>query len=49
MTWRMPPLSTLPKARWSTTQTVAMVTLRGYLLVAVVLLVVRVVQLALGH
>ncbi len=51
MSWRMPPLSTLPKARWSAVQTVGMVTLRGYLLVAVALLVFRVVQLALtgGH
>lgn len=48
-TWRMPPLAMLPKARWSTTQTVAMVTLRAYLLVAVLLLIVRVVQLAFGH
>lgn len=48
MNWRMPPLATLPRARWSAVQTVAMVTLRGYLLVAVALLVYRVVQLALG-
>ncbi len=49
LTWRMPPLATLPKARWSMTQTVAIITLRAYLLVAAVLLAVRVVQLALGR
>ena len=49
MTWRMPPLEMLPKPMWSTTRKVAMLTLRAYLLIAAVLLVVRVVQLALGH
>jgi len=48
LTWRMPPLATLPKPAWSTVQTVGMVTLRGYLLVAAVLLAVKVVGLALG-
>jgi len=49
LTWRMPPLGALPKPAWSTVQTVGMVTLRGYLLVAAILLAVKVVGLALGH
>jgi Mn2+/Fe2+ NRAMP family transporter len=48
-TWRMPPLSGLPRPRWSLTRRVGMVTLRGYLIVAAILLVVRVLQLATGH
>jgi hypothetical protein len=49
MTWRMPPLHTLPKPIWSTTRKVGMLTLRGYLVIAVGLMVVKIVQLALGH
>ncbi len=48
LTWRMPPFATLPKPAWSTVQTVGMVTLRGYLLVAAVLLAAKIVGLALG-
>lgn len=44
--WRMPPLQELRKPEWSTTRRVGMLTLRGYLLVAALLLVVKVVQLA---
>ena len=47
-TWRMPPLSKLPRAVWSPTQKVAMATLRGYLVIAVVMLVVKIVQLSIG-
>ena len=46
--WRMPPLSELPKPVWSSLQKVGMLSLRGYLVVAVVMLVTKVVQLALG-
>ena len=49
LTWWMPPLRDLPKPVWSTVRTVGMVTLRGYLLVAAILLAVKVVGLALGH
>ncbi len=48
LTWRMPPLRDRPKPAWSTVQTVGMVTLRGYLLVAAILLAVKVVGLARG-
>ncbi len=47
--WRMPPLATLARPAWSPTRTLGMVALRGYLLVAFVLLVVKVAQLALGQ
>jgi hypothetical protein len=48
-TWRMPPLAELTKPVWSATRKIGMLTLRLYLVIAVVLLVVKVVQLALGH
>ncbi len=48
-TWRMPPLETLPKPVWSPLRTVGMLAMRGYLVVAALLMVVKVVQLALGH
>ena len=47
-TWRMPPLPELPRPVWSTSRKAGMLALRGYLLVAAVLLIVKVVQLALG-
>lgn len=46
--WRMPPLARLPKAVWSPAQKLAMATLRGYLVIAVVMLVVKIVQLSIG-
>ena len=49
LTWRMPPLAELPRPVWSTTTKVGMITLRGYLLIAVLLMVVKVVQLATGR
>ena len=48
-TWRMPPLPELPRPEWSISRKIGMLALRGYLLVAAVLLVVKVVQLALGQ
>jgi Mn2+/Fe2+ NRAMP family transporter len=49
LTWRMPPLSELPRPVWSATTRAGMITLRGYLIVAALLMVVKVVELALGH
>ncbi|QSO48850.1 Nramp family divalent metal transporter [Alicyclobacillus mengziensis] len=46
--WRMPPVHKLTQAVWSPTQKLAMVTLRGYLVIAVVMLVVKVVQLSVA-
>ena len=45
-TWRTPPLSTLPPYRWSPSLRLAMILLRGYLLLCVVLLVIKVIQLS---
>jgi Mn2+/Fe2+ NRAMP family transporter len=47
--WRMPPLAFLGRPMWSRGRLVAMWALRGYLIVAVVLLVVRTVQIGTGH
>jgi hypothetical protein len=49
LNWRMPPLALLERPRWSRGRLVAMYALRGYLLVALVLLIVRAVQLATAH
>ncbi len=47
-TWRMPPLETLIRSPFSLSTRVWMVVLRGYLVVAVGMVVVRIVQLAVG-
>ena len=47
--WRMAPLASLRPPSWSRTQQVGMYGLRAYLVVAVVLLAVKIGQLALGH
>ena len=46
-TWTMPPLALLERPGWSPGRKAGMLLLRGYLVVAVLLLVVRTVQL--GH
>ena len=46
-TWTMPPLALLERPVWSPARKAAMLLLRGYLLVAVLLLIVKTVQL--GH
>jgi NRAMP (natural resistance-associated macrophage protein)-like metal ion transporter len=48
-TWRMPPLALLGRPEWSRGRTAAMWSLRGYLVVAVILLLVKAVQLGTGH
>ncbi|KJC47785.1 manganese transporter [Bradyrhizobium sp. LTSP885] len=45
-TWRMPPLSQLPPARLSPLSRIWMIVLRGYLIVAAGLVLLRIVQLA---
>ena len=47
-TWRMPPLTLLTRPELSTTRRVGLTVLRTYLLIAMILVIVRVVQLALG-
>ena len=46
--WTMPPLALLERPRWSTGRKVAMLALRGYLVVSVALLIVKAVQLGGG-
>jgi Mn2+/Fe2+ NRAMP family transporter len=45
-TWRMPPLDQLPPARLTTRNRVWLIVLRGYLIVAAGLVLIRIVQLA---
>jgi Mn2+/Fe2+ NRAMP family transporter len=47
--WRMPALALLQHPRWSLGRRIAILTLRGYLVVAVILLVVKAVQVAIHH
>ena len=49
MTWRMPPLETLPPPRMSFSKRVWMGILRAYLFAAVALVIVKVVQIAAGQ
>jgi Mn2+/Fe2+ NRAMP family transporter len=46
--WRMPPLALLNRPTWSRGRKIAMFALRMYLVVAVLLLIVKAVQLAVG-
>ena len=46
--WTMPPLALLGRPEWSTGRRVAMLSLRGYLVVSMILLVVKTVQLGGG-
>ncbi|MGX4688611.1 NRAMP family divalent metal transporter [Streptomyces sp. JNUCC 63] len=47
--WRMPPLRTLPRPAMSTSRKIGMTALRGYLLIATVLVVMKIAEVALGH
>lgn len=46
--WTMPPLALLARPRWSTGRKVAMLTMRGYLLASMILLIVKAIQLGGG-
>jgi Mn2+/Fe2+ NRAMP family transporter len=46
--WTMPPLALLARPEWSTGRKVAMLSLRGYLLISVILLIVKAIQLGGG-
>ncbi|HUY29438.1 MAG TPA: NRAMP family divalent metal transporter [Acidimicrobiales bacterium] len=48
-TWRMPSLALLERPRWSRGRRWSMVTMRVYLVIAVLLLLVKAVQLGTGH
>jgi hypothetical protein len=45
----MPPLALVERPTWSRGRTVGMLALRGYLVVAMLLLVVKAVELVLGR
>jgi NRAMP (natural resistance-associated macrophage protein)-like metal ion transporter len=47
--WTMAPLALIERPSWSPMRRVAMWALRGYLLIAMVLLLVKSIQLATGH
>lgn len=47
--WQMPPLHSLPPMVWTSRQKLGMYALRGYLIIAVVLLAVKIGMVALGH
>jgi Mn2+/Fe2+ NRAMP family transporter len=47
--WRMPALALLQHPKWSLGRRIAILTLRGYLVVAVILLIVKAVQIAIHH
>jgi Mn2+/Fe2+ NRAMP family transporter len=46
--WTMPPLALLARPQWSTGRKVAMLTLRGYLLASMILLIIKAIQLGGG-
>ena len=48
LNWRMPPIALLKPAEWSTGRKVVLLTLRGYLVVSVLLLIVKAIQLGGG-
>ena len=45
----MPQLELLDRPAWSRTRKVGMITLRGYLVVAVLMLIVKAVEVGVGH
>ncbi|GGU48150.1 NRAMP family divalent metal transporter [Streptomyces violascens] len=47
--WRMPPLETLTRPTMSTARKIGMGALRTYLLIAMILVVIKIVQVALGQ
>jgi Mn2+/Fe2+ NRAMP family transporter len=49
MTWRMPPLNELPAPVMTGARRIGLIALRGYLAIALLMVVVKVVETALGH
>jgi hypothetical protein len=47
--WRMPSLALLRRPAWSPARWITMVGLRCYVVCAMVLVIVKIVQLAAGH
>jgi len=48
-TWRMPPINLLQRPKWSRGRTFGMYALRGYLVLAVIMLLVKAIQLGLHN
>jgi len=48
-TWRMPPLDMLSKPAMSASRRIGLTVLRSYLAIAMILVVVKLVQVAIGH
>ena len=49
MTWRMPPLSELPTPKITGARRVGLIGLRGYLAIALIMVIVKVILLAIAH
>ena len=49
MAWRMPPLSELPTPKITGARRVGLIGLRGYLAIALIMVIVKVVLLAIAH
>ncbi|MBO0731176.1 MAG: divalent metal cation transporter, partial [Acidimicrobiaceae bacterium] len=47
--WRMPPLTLLKPVKWSSGMRIGMLSMRAYLVLAAVLLLVKAIQLGSGH
>ena len=47
--WTMPQLELLDRPVWSRTRKIGMLTLRGYLVVAVLMLIVKAIEVGVGH
>ncbi|MBV9417709.1 MAG: divalent metal cation transporter [Solirubrobacterales bacterium] len=48
-TWTMPPLELLERPVWSRTRKIGMITLRGYLVIAVLMLILKAIEISVGH
>jgi Mn2+/Fe2+ NRAMP family transporter len=49
MTWRMPPLTELPAPVINGARKAGLMALRGYLAIAMILVIVKIVEVAIGH
>jgi Mn2+/Fe2+ NRAMP family transporter len=47
--WTMPQLELLDRPVWSRTRKAGMLTLRGYLVIAVLMLIVKAIEVGIGH
>jgi hypothetical protein len=47
--WTMPPLELLQRPAWSRARTIGMYTLRSYLVIAVLMLIIKAIEVGIGH